>query len=81
MFDKLIITKLMSKPSIDEHTINNNIKNGIHADISISTHVSPNAKNKKNNTIIHHAPPPKNTLSPNILSNILLPPSIFMSGA
>ena len=51
--------------------INNNIKNGIHAIMSISTQLSPNAKNKKNNTIIHHAPPPNvPSHPPNILLNL-----------
>ena len=53
------------------HNINNIIKNGIHAIMSMSTQLSPNARNKKNNTIIHQAPAPKNPPSPNNLSNIL----------
>ena len=58
--------------SPQQHNINNTIKNGIHAIMSISTQLSPNAKNKKNSTIIHHAPAPKNPFSPNNLSNIVI---------
>ena len=53
-------------------SINNIIKNGIHDIMSISHQDSPNAKNKKNNTIIHHAPPPKNPSPENNLSNIVV---------
>ena len=60
-----------------EHTISNNIKNGIHAQISISSQQSWNAKNKKNNIIIHQ-PAPKNPPShpqvPKNLPNLVLPP-------
>ena len=56
-----------------EHTISNNIKNGIQSVIHISLQHSWKAKNKKNNTIIHHAPPPKNpSHPPNILLNLYI---------